>query len=126
MSLRLLSSSCARAGSLATLVLSNCSALAALPSFKVLGYTLEWLDVFDCPALTSLPPTLGCLAHIYELDLSGCTALAELPDSLTDMHQLIRCALLLGHVPGQHTARFSAGEPSGPAITQRSWSACVV
>lgn len=74
-------------------MLSNCSALTALPSFKLLGYTLEWLDVFDCPALTRLPPTLGCLAHIYELDLSGCTGLAELPDSLADMHQLIRCAL---------------------------------
>ena len=79
------------AGSLATLVLSDCSALQALPRLKMLGYTLEWLDLFDCEALAALPADLGSLAHIYELDLSGCLALACLPDSLGDMRQLLRC-----------------------------------
>ena len=79
------------AGSLATLVLSDCSALQALPRLKMLGYTLEWLDLFDCEALTALPADLGGLAHIYELDLSGCLALACLPESLGHMRQLLRC-----------------------------------
>ena len=82
------------AGSLATLVLSDCSALQALPMFKMLGYTLEWLDLFNCGALTALPADLGGLAHIYELDLSGCSGLAALPDSLGDMRQLLRCPAL--------------------------------